>query len=150
MKPRRSWLAALSVAALAVPAAAVAHPGHGHANGHGTHNVQYIFKGTYEGDGVVNVDHGNRHARNAGLVGDDVHVQFDLTNTNLDVAETNTDGVVDGKTSSTAIACWFRPACRGRILTRSRSRRVTWSIRPTPRSRRPRPRAPRSRGIHGR
>jgi hypothetical protein len=95
VKPRRSWLAALSVAALAVPAAAVAHPGHGHANGHGTHNVQYIFKGTYEGDGVVNVDHGNRHARNAGLVGDDVHVQFDLTNTNLDVAETNTDGVVD-------------------------------------------------------
>jgi hypothetical protein len=94
MKPRKSWLAALGVAALAVPAAAVGHPGHGHANGHGkNHHVQYIFKGTYDGDGLVSVSHGNRHVRRADLVGTDV--QFDLTNARLDVADTNADTVID-------------------------------------------------------
>jgi hypothetical protein len=98
VKVRRSCLAALGVAALAIPAAAVAHQGHGkgHASGHpsgqGNHNVQYIFKGTYDGSGLVTVDHGNRHVRQAGLIGD---VQFDLTNTKLSVADTNADTVID-------------------------------------------------------
>jgi hypothetical protein len=93
LKLRRSSLAALGVAALAVPAAAIAHPGHGHANGHGTsHNVQYVFKGTYDGGGLVTVNSGNRHVRNAELVG---QVQFDLTNTKFSVADTNTDLVID-------------------------------------------------------
>jgi hypothetical protein len=95
MKLRRSWLAAVSVAALAVPAAAVAHPGHGHANGHNkNHKVQYIFRGTYDGTGLVNVTGGNHHARKAGLV-DAGDVQFDLTNTKLSVADTNADTVID-------------------------------------------------------
>jgi hypothetical protein len=106
MKLRKSTLAVLSVAALAVPAAAVAHPGHGHANGHNkshsghanghnkSHNVQYVFKGTYDGTGLVNVTAGNHHARAAGLVGVG-DVQFDLTNTKLDVADTNADLVID-------------------------------------------------------
>jgi hypothetical protein len=92
VKLRRSWLAVLGTAALAVPAAAVAHPGHGHANGHRSHKVQYVFVGTYEGDGAVTVNHGNRHVRRADLLGT---VQFDLSSTKLDVADTNTDGVVD-------------------------------------------------------
>ena len=94
MKFKRSLIAALGVAALAVPAAAVAHPGKGHANGHGKdHAVMYIFKGTYDGSGLVSVNHGNHHARQAGLVGTDV--QFDLTNTRLSVADTNADQVID-------------------------------------------------------
>ena len=95
MKFRRSWFAALGVAALAVPAAAVAHPGHGHANGHNkNHAVMYIFKGTYDGSGLVNVTGGNHHARQAGLVGAG-DVQFDLTNARLSVADTDSSGVID-------------------------------------------------------
>jgi hypothetical protein len=52
----------------------------------------YVFKGTYNGDGTVAVDHGNGHVRKAGLVGQDV--QFDLTNTRLVVADANADGSV--------------------------------------------------------
>ena len=40
VKIRRSTALALGVAALAVPAAAVARPGHGHANGHGKHHLR--------------------------------------------------------------------------------------------------------------
>jgi hypothetical protein len=105
MKLRRSWIVAIAAAALAIPAAAVADPnGHsnGHANphatGHGNPTVTYVFKGTYDGAGLVTVNHGNGHARKAGLVGTDgvgVDVQFDLTSTKLTVADTNADGVVD-------------------------------------------------------
>ena len=95
MKFRRTLIAALGVAALAVPAAAVAHPGKGHANGHGkNHLVTYVFKGTYDGSGLVNVMHGNHHARQADLVGNG-DVQFDLTNTRLSVADTDSSGVID-------------------------------------------------------
>src|SRR4051794_10156146 len=97
MKLRKTYLIALAVGALAVPAAAAAEPGgHGHGHGHGhegahghggTHGhghnptVMYVFKGTYDGDGVVSVDHGNGHAKKAGLVGQDV--QFDLSGARL-------------------------------------------------------------------
>lgn len=102
MKSRKTIGAALAVAALAIPAAAVAHPGHGHGKGHAkehgqghgkNHPVSYVFKGTYDGSGLVTVNHGNGHARKAGLVGTDV--QFDLTNTKLSVADTNADSAVD-------------------------------------------------------
>ena len=94
MKVGKRWLAAIGVAALAVPAAAIAHPGHGHGNDHGkNHKVQYIFRGAYAGSGLVSVTGGNHHARKADLVGTDV--QLDLTGTKLDVADTNADQVVD-------------------------------------------------------
>ena len=112
MKIRRSAALAFGVAALAIPAAAVAQPGHGHANGHDKHGhanghgnhghanghgkqhpVGYVFKGTYEGDGLVSVEHGNAHARKAGLVGPDV--QFDLSGAKLSVADTNADSIID-------------------------------------------------------
>jgi hypothetical protein len=112
VKIRRSAALALGVAALAIPAAAVAQPGHGHANGHGKHGhanghgnhghvnghgkqhpVGYVFKGTYEGDGLVSVEHGNAHARKAGLVGPDI--QFDLSGAKLSVADTNADSIID-------------------------------------------------------
>ncbi len=98
MKLRRSWLVSLGVAALAIPAAAVADPGngHGHGGGHGqgsSHAAQYVFKGTYGGDGLVSVDRGNGRVRQANLVGTDV--SFDLTSAKLDVADTNGDAVID-------------------------------------------------------
>lgn len=104
MNLKRASLIALAIGALAVPAAAVAGGGghgHGHgrghdpAHGHGHgHNpaVTYLFKGSYDGGGVVTVNHGNHHAQRAGLVGQDV--TFDLSGANLVVADTNADGGV--------------------------------------------------------
>ena len=93
VNPRRSALVALGTAALAVPAAAAAHPGHGHANGHDKHpNVTYVFKGTYLGVGHFDVTHGNAHVRKNELLGD---VQFDLTGAKLSVADTNSDTLID-------------------------------------------------------
>lgn len=103
MNLRKTSLIALGIGALAIPAAAVADPGHGHGHGHGhdaTHGhghghnptVMYVFKGTYDGGGVVTVNHGNGHAKHAGLVPGDV--SFDLSATNLIVADTNGDGSV--------------------------------------------------------
>jgi hypothetical protein len=97
MNLKKTSLTALGVVALAVPAAAIAKPGgdhgHGHGHGHGGNpTVSYIFKGTYGGDGVVAVNHGNGHVKKADLVGQDV--QFDLTDATLVVADTNADGAV--------------------------------------------------------
>lgn len=105
MNLRKSALIAMGIGALAIPAAAVAHSGHGqsgnHGHGHGQsgnqghgHNptVMYVFKGSYDGSGGVSVDHGNGAVQKAGLVGQDV--QFDLSSTKLDVADTNADGSV--------------------------------------------------------
>jgi hypothetical protein len=107
MTLRRTALAAIGVVALAVPTVAAAHfgrdnhpsrdnhPGQGSAHGQGqSHAVMYIFKGTYDGGGLVNVTHGNAHARRAGLVGAG-DVAFDLTNSKLSVADTNADTLVD-------------------------------------------------------
>lgn len=54
--------------------------------------VGYVFKGTYTGTAVA-VQSGNKHVRNAELVGTDV--EFDLVNAKLVVADTNADGVSD-------------------------------------------------------
>jgi hypothetical protein len=98
MNLKKTSLIALGIGALAVPAAAVADPGHGHGHGPGNHGhghnptVMYVFKGSYDGGGVVTVDKGNGHVKKAGLVGQDV--QFDLSAAKLDVADTNADGSV--------------------------------------------------------
>lgn len=95
---RRNLIAVLGVTALAIPSAAVAsqgeNHGHGHANGHSkTHNVAYVFKGTYEGESTVKVTHGNARVRKDGLVGQTV--SFDLTGARITVADTNADGTTD-------------------------------------------------------
>jgi hypothetical protein len=97
MNLRKSSLIALGIGALAIPAAAIAEPGHTHGHGHGHghgHNptVTYLFKGAYDGAGVVTVNHGNGHVKKAGLVGQDVN--FDLSGTKLVVADTSGDGTV--------------------------------------------------------
>jgi hypothetical protein len=94
---------ALGVAALAIPAGAIASKGdnHGHhnANGHGPHNVAYVFKGFYagegsaEGEGSVEVKHGNARVRKGGFIGQTV--AFDLSHARLVVADTNNDGTTD-------------------------------------------------------
>jgi hypothetical protein len=93
-------LAVVGAFALASVSPAVAAPGNGHANGHGpstapghtkTHNVTYVFKGTWNAsDGSVTVTHGNNHVRKAGLIGQTV--SFDLTGAKLVVVDTNHDG----------------------------------------------------------
>jgi hypothetical protein len=91
---RTKLLVGLGTFALAIPAAALADPGHGHGHGNGhVPAVQYVFKGTYAGAGVVSVDKGNRHVRRAGLV--DTDVTFELAGAKLEVADTNADTLID-------------------------------------------------------
>lgn len=96
---RSSLIVALGVAALAIPAGAVANQGanHGKAKGHGkTHNVAYVFKGLYAGPGTaanevkVEVKAGNSRVRKGKFIG--TTVNFDLTNARIVVADTNADG----------------------------------------------------------
>jgi hypothetical protein len=112
MRARKTFLAAVSAAALAVAPAALAnngnhfgqinHPNHGSNGNHGSGNngnahnpsVMYVFKGTYGGDGTtVNVTGGNNHVKKASLVG--TAVMFDFTNAKIVVADTNADGNTD-------------------------------------------------------
>jgi hypothetical protein len=95
MNTRRKLFAAIGVAALAVPAVALAKPHGEHGGGKG-HNpsVSFVFKGTYAGDGTtVHVNHGNGHAKRAGLVGQDV--AFDFSSATIKVADTNADEATD-------------------------------------------------------
>jgi hypothetical protein len=91
---RRVAIVALGVTALAVPAAAVAKPdaaNNGKANGHTkVPTVAYVFKGTYAGEGNVEVKAGNSRVRKGGLVG--TTVSFDLTGARTVVADNNGDG----------------------------------------------------------
>jgi hypothetical protein len=79
------------------PAAATADNGHG--NGHTpktspskpkTHNVTYVFKGTWNADGSVMVNHGNRRVRKGGFIGQ--NVTFDFSTARIVVKDTNNDG----------------------------------------------------------
>lgn len=77
------------------PAAAIAGNGHGHgpttAPGKTkVHNVTYVFKGTWNADGSVTVNHGNSHVRKAQLIGQ--NVTFDFTSARIVVRDTNADG----------------------------------------------------------
>jgi len=88
-------IVAVAVAALAVPAAAIASHGqsgesHGKAKGHTAHAVAYIFKGIYAGEGAVEVKSGNAHVRKGGLT--EQTVTFDLTNARIVVADNDKDG----------------------------------------------------------
>lgn len=105
---RSILIVVLGVAALAIPAAAVAkHANHGHHNAkahhHGkangrnkTHAVAYVFKGLYAGEGttadegLVEVMHGNSRVRKGGFIGETV--SFDLSNARIVVADVNGDG----------------------------------------------------------
>src|SRR4051794_10473072 len=110
-------LAAAALAAtLAVPAAAVAHPGNsghgkheagkgkhaerhtGRADKHGSHakkpkQVTFVFKGVFTAPGTVAVQSGNAHVRKGGFVGQPV--SFDLAAAKVVAADTNGDSVVD-------------------------------------------------------
>jgi hypothetical protein len=89
---RRGLIVALGVAALAVPAGAAAKKGdhQGKAKGHGPHNVAYVFKGVYAGEGSIEVKKGNSRVRKGGFVGDTV--AFDLSGARIVVGDTNSDG----------------------------------------------------------
>jgi hypothetical protein len=95
MRIKSKVIGSLGVAALALPVAAVAHPGsnHGHHNGQNKpHAVMYVFQGSYAGDGsTVSVTKANHHG--SGLVGQDV--MFDFSSARISVADTNADTVMD-------------------------------------------------------
>ena len=89
-----------AVAAIALMTAPLAgakphedNPGHGHGNGHGPKGVSYVLKGTYAGSSGVNVTSGNRHVRDAGLVG--TLVAFDFSAAKISVGDVNGDGTAD-------------------------------------------------------
>jgi len=95
---RRNLIVVLGVAALAVPAGAMAHHKEGHTQGKGkghskVHNVAYVFKGTYAGSTTVTVTKGNSRVRKGGYVGQTV--AFDLTSASIVVADTNGDTAKD-------------------------------------------------------
>lgn len=90
---RSSLIVALGVAALAIPAGAIAKQGEnqGKAKGHSkTQGVAYVFKGTYAGESSVKVEKGNARVRKGGFVGQTVG--FDLTAARIVVDDTNGDG----------------------------------------------------------
>lgn len=90
---RSSMVVALGIAALAIPAGAVANHGESHGKAKGktkTHNVAYIFKGTYAGESSVKVEKGNARVRKGGFVGQTV--AFDLTAARIVVDDVNADG----------------------------------------------------------
>lgn len=95
---KRLIAVAAAVAALAAPAAAVAGPGQDKGKtkqekvakqerkaAKALKPVMFVFKGVYEGNGVVAVQKGNKHVRRAGFVGTDV--TFDLTGAKVVAAE---------------------------------------------------------------
>jgi hypothetical protein len=97
----------LGVAALAVPAAAVADPGHdkGHqkqmakevVKGKGkskkARKTMYVFKGSFAAPDTVEVRSGNAHARKGGFVGQ--AVTFDFADARIVAADTNADQKID-------------------------------------------------------
>jgi hypothetical protein len=100
----RIFVAALAAGALAVPAAAVAHPGHGKvqdkhssAKAHGKSKqpkkVMFVFKGTFMAPGTLDVVSGNSHVRKGGFVGHAVNL--DATGAKVVAADTNADSQVD-------------------------------------------------------
>jgi hypothetical protein len=106
---KRSLIVALGVVALVVPAGAIAKHGgsHGAGNAGGKghqgnqgkgkgkrpHNVAWVFKGYYKGEGSIEVRHGNSRVRKGGYIGDEV--AFDLSGARIVVADANGDGQRD-------------------------------------------------------
>lgn len=82
--------------ALIAASLAAAKPDGSHGHGHGgskPKGVGYVFKGTYVDSATVDVSSGNRHVKNAGLVGG--QVSFDFSAAKVVVADTNLDGTSD-------------------------------------------------------
>ena len=99
---KRIIVVALTAATLAVPAASIAHSGHGkgHENAPKIHgkskkpkNVTFVFRGTFTAPGTVQVLAGNRHVRKGGFVGQ--AVTFDFASAKVVVADTNADQTLD-------------------------------------------------------
>jgi hypothetical protein len=100
---KRIALGALTVAALAVPAAAIAQPSSGerhdkkpakvHGEAQHAKKVMFVFKGTFTAPGIVQVLSGNSHVRKGGFVGE--AVTFDLASAKVVAADTNADEKVD-------------------------------------------------------
>ena len=67
--------------------------GHGHGHGDKPKGVAYVFKGTYVDATSVDVTKGNKHVRNAGLVG--TTVLFDFGSAKVSVGDVNGDGAAD-------------------------------------------------------
>ncbi len=100
-KTMRTIALGASLALIAASAAAAKPDGsHGHGQGaghdHGSSKpkgVAYVFKGTYVDSATVDVSSGNRHVKNAGLVGGPV--SFDFSAAKVVVADTSLDGTSD-------------------------------------------------------
>ncbi len=92
---RMGLMVALGVAALALPAAALAKPDQqgGKAKGHRAHNVAYLFKGFYAGEGSIEVKRGNSRVRKGGFIGETV--AFNLEETRIVARDGNADGKRD-------------------------------------------------------
>lgn len=84
---------AVAAAALILPAGAIAGKGGEHggkAKGHRPHDVAYVFKGLYAGEGSVDVKRGNSRVRKGEFIGQTV--AFDLEGSRIVVADVNGDG----------------------------------------------------------
>jgi hypothetical protein len=99
---RSGLIVALGVAALVIPAGALATPGgnHGKGNGKGhgkghAHCVAFVFKGAYKGESAVEVLHGNAHVRKGGFVGQ--LVTFDFTEAAIVASDVSPVGAPDGQ-----------------------------------------------------
>jgi hypothetical protein len=90
---------ATAPAALATKPADPGSQGKGHSKAGGKGHsktgkgVMYVFKGAYQLDGNVAVDHGNAHVKKADLV--DTNVAFDLSSAKVVVRDVNDDGSKD-------------------------------------------------------
>lgn len=97
MRTAQRILALAAMAALLVPATAVAgKPDNPGSKGKGKAKnpvVTYVFKGTYNADGSVQVMKGNGFVRKGGFVGQSA--AFDYSAAKVSVADTNVDGVAD-------------------------------------------------------
>jgi hypothetical protein len=99
------FAALLGAAALAVPTAAAADPGHGkghekraakeilESKGAKAKNRTYVFKGSFAAPGTVEVRSGNAHVRKGGFVGQTV--TFDFASAKIVAADGNADQTVD-------------------------------------------------------
>jgi hypothetical protein len=92
---RKQALGALAAALLAIPATAVADPGHGkrHDKPTAAKKVTFVFKGTFTAPGTVEVRGGNAHVRKGGFIGKSI--TFDLTTARVVAAERTGDQKVD-------------------------------------------------------
>jgi hypothetical protein len=83
----------LGTAVLALPAAALAKPGHEKHAAKKAKKVTFVFKGTFTAPGTLQVTAGNAHVRKGGYVGN--AVTFDFASAKVVAADTNADQTVN-------------------------------------------------------